>query len=102
MGLTALVETHDEDEVATAVEAGARVIGVNNRNLKDFSVDTSNSQNLRKLVPSDILFVAESGIKTREDVIAVSEAGADAVLVGETLMRASDKKEMLKTLRGEK
>lgn len=101
LGLTALVETHNEEEVAWAVESGARVIGVNNRNLKDFTVNVDNSMNLRKLVPDNILFVAESGIKTHEDVAALSRIGADAVLVGETLMRAPDKKAMLNELRGD-
>ena len=101
LGLTAIVETHDEDEVGKAIDAKARVIGVNNRNLKDFTVNTDNSKNLRKLIPSDVLFVAESGIKTHEDVRALREIGADAVLVGETLMRAEDKKAMLNILRGD-
>ena len=100
LGLSALVETHNEEEVAMAVSAKARIIGVNNRNLKDFSVDTNNSASLRKLVPAGITFVAESGIRTGEDVRALSEIGVDAVLVGETLMRAADKKAMLAELRG--
>lgn len=100
LGLTAIVETHNEDEVYEAVAARARVIGVNNRNLKDFTVDTNNSSNLRKIVPSNILFIAESGIKTPDDVKALKSIGADAVLVGETLMRAPDKKAMLNSLRG--
>ncbi|MCR5617932.1 MAG: indole-3-glycerol phosphate synthase TrpC [Clostridiales bacterium] len=100
LGLTAIVETHNEDEVRSAVDCKARVIGVNNRNLKDFTVDTGNSSDLRKIVPRDILFVAESGIKTHEDVRALADIGADAVLIGETLMRASDKKAMLQSLRG--
>lgn len=100
LGLTAIVETHNEDEVRSAVDCKARVIGVNNRNLKDFTVDTGNSSYLRKIVPQDILFVAESGIKTHEDVRALADIGADAVLIGETLMRASDKKAMLQSLRG--
>ena len=101
LGLTALVETHNEDEVKWAVESGARVIGVNNRNLKDFTVNVDNAMNLRKLVPDNILFVAESGIKTHEDVASLARIGADAVLVGETLMRAPDKKAMLNELRGD-
>ena len=101
LGLTALVETHNEEEVSWAVKSGARVIGVNNRNLKDFTVNVDNSMNLRKMVPDNILFVAESGIKTHEDVAALARIGADAVLVGETLMRASDKKAMLNELRGD-
>ena len=101
MGLTAIVETHNEDEIRSAIEAKARVIGVNNRNLKDFTVDTGNSANLRKIVPSDILFVAESGIKDAEDVRKLSAIGADAILVGETMMRSPDKTKMLRMLKGE-
>ena len=100
LGITAIVETHDEEEVISAIGSKARVIGVNNRNLKDFTVDTCNSSNLRKIIPQDILFIAESGIKNRDDVKALKDIGADAVLIGETLMRASDKKAMLKELRG--
>ncbi|MCL1903635.1 MAG: indole-3-glycerol phosphate synthase TrpC [Oscillospiraceae bacterium] len=87
MGLSALVETHDEDEVKIALEAGARIIGVNNRNLKTFEVDIKLSERLRKLVPLNICFVSESGIKTREDVQSLIQIGADAVLIGETLMK---------------
>ena len=100
LGLSALVETHNEAEVDDALCAGARVIGVNNRNLKDFSVDTENSKRLRKLIPRDILFVAESGVKTAADVCSLRAIGADAVLVGETLMRAEDKTQKLNELRG--
>lgn len=100
LGLSALVEVHDEREVQMAVNAGARVIGVNNRNLKDFTVDAENSRRLRSLVPEDTLFVAESGVKTRADIEALQEIGVDAVLIGEAMMRAEDKKEKLKELRG--
>ena len=100
LGLSALVEVHDEIEVKMALSAGARIIGVNNRNLKDFSVDTNNSKKLRDLVPKDILFVSESGVKTAEDVKAIYDMGADAVLVGETMMKAEDKKEKLIELKG--
>ena len=99
LGLSALVETHDADEVKTALDAGARIIGVNNRNLKDFSVDTGNSMRLKELVGDDIIFVSESGVKDASDVSALKEAGVDAVLVGEALMRAPDKKAMLKSFR---
>lgn len=99
LGLSALVEAHDEAEVSMAIEAGARIIGVNNRNLKDFTVDTNNSKKLRSIIPSDVIFVSESGVKTAEDVKALSDMGADAVLVGETLMRADDKKVKLKELK---
>lgn len=102
LGLSALVEAHDEPEIQMAKSAGARMIGVNNRNLKDFSVDTENSGRLRKMIPQDVLFVSESGIKGREDVEQMIHIGADAVLVGETLMRAEDKKTMLRQLRGER
>lgn len=100
LGLSALVEIHDEKEALTAVNAGARLIGVNNRNLKDFSVDTENSRRLRNLIPRDILFVSESGVKTADDVQALRKIGADAVLVGETLMKAENKCDKLKELRG--
>jgi indole-3-glycerol phosphate synthase len=99
LGLSALVEAHTEEEVASAISAGARVIGVNNRNLKTFEVDLTNSVRLRGLVPKDILFVAESGIKTPEDMAVLKEAGVNAVLIGETLMRSPDKKEQLDRLR---
>ena len=99
LGLSALVETHDESEVQAALGAGARIIGVNNRNLKDFSVDTDNSRKLRELIPHDVLFVSESGVRGAEDVAKLREIGADAVLVGEILMRAPDKKVKLSELR---
>ena len=83
-----------------AVRAGARIIGVNNRNLKDFTVDVHNSERLRKLIPENILFVAESGIKTADDIQVLRDANVNAVLIGETLMRASDKKAMLDGLKG--
>lgn len=91
LGLSALVEVHDEDEAGMALEAGARVIGVNNRNLKDFTVDTALSVRLRDLIPREVLFVSESGVRDAGDVGRLRETGADAVLIGETLMRAPDK-----------
>ena len=100
LGLSALVEAHDDAEVKTALNCGARIIGVNNRNLKDFSVDTGNSKRLRRLIPEDVIFVSESGLKTPQDVQLLREIGADAVLIGETLMRAADKKQKLIELRG--
>lgn len=100
LGISALVEAHDESEIRTAVNAGSRIIGVNNRNLKDFTVDTSNSRRMRELVPENILFVSESGVKTADDIKLLRESGADAVLIGETLMRASDKTAKLSELRG--
>ena len=90
LGLDALVEAHDEEEVSRALAAGAEIIGVNNRNLKDFSVDTNNSKKLRKLIPDNILFISESGIKGPEDIAAVKDMGADGVLIGQVLMRSSD------------
>ena len=100
LGLSALVEAHDECEVRMALNAGARMIGVNNRNLKDFSVDTGNSRRFRKLIPPDVLFVSESGVSCAEDVRKLCEIGADAVLIGETLMRAENKAARLAELRG--
>ena len=100
LGLSALVETHDENEIKTACAAGAKIIGVNNRNLKNFTVDTGHSLTLRKIVPPDILFVTESGITNAEDVARAKAAGVNAVLVGETLMRAADKRQMLNRLKG--
>lgn len=100
LGLSALVEAHDEHETKIAVQSGARIIGVNNRNLKDFTVDIDNSRRLRELIPSDVLFVSESGVKNAEDVANLRIIGADAVLIGETLMRAADKKAKLDELRG--
>ena len=100
LGLSALVEAHDETEVATALRAGARMIGVNNRNLKDFSVNMDNCRRLRDLIPREVIFVAESGVKDASDVARLREIGADAVLIGEALMRAEDKKARLAELRG--
>ena len=100
LGLSALVEAHDEKEAESALRAGARIIGVNNRNLKDFSVDTDNSRRLRALIPPEVLFVSESGVTGREDVARLQELGADGVLIGEALMRAPDKKAALAALRG--
>ena len=99
LGLSSLVEAHDEREIAAAVGAGARVIGVNNRNLKDFTVDTGNSGKLRSLVPDDIVFVSESGVSDAGDVKRLYDAHVDAVLIGEALMRASDRKAKLAELR---
>lgn len=101
LGLSALVEAHDETEIASAVAAGARIIGVNNRNLKDFTVNTDNSARLRQLIPEGVIFVSESGVKDAADIARLREIGTDAVLIGETLMRASDKKAKLEELKGE-
>ena len=99
LGLAALVETHDEKEIASAVSAGARIIGVNNRNLKDFTVDFSNAQRLREKIPAGSIYVAESGVKGPEDVALLHRIGADAALIGEAFMRAEDKQAMLQRLR---
>lgn len=100
VGLSALVETHDEEEVKRALNAGAGIIGVNNRDLKTFTVDVNNSIRLRKLVPANIVFVSESGIKTKEDIASLRENNVNAVLIGETLMRCEDKGKMLYELSG--
>ncbi len=102
VGLSALTEAHTVQEIETSVRAGARIIGVNNRNLGDFTVDPQNAVRLRGYVPEGILFVAESGIRTPADVQAARDAGADAVLIGETLMRAADKTKALHELRGDR
>lgn len=100
LGLSALVEVHDEKEMETALAAGARVIGVNNRNLKDFTVDIGNSICLRNLAPERCVFVAESGIRTRADIQELETAKVDGVLIGETFMRSPDKRAELNKLRG--
>ena len=100
LGLSALVEVHNEAEAETALQAGARIIGVNNRSLKDFSVDPDNSRRLRALIPREVLFVSESGVRSAGDIAVLRELGADGVLIGETLMRAADKKSALAELRG--
>lgn len=98
--IDALVETHDEAEIESAVKAGAKIIGVNNRNLKDFSVNFENAKRLRGLIPSDCIYVAESGVTGPEDVEILRSIGADAVLVGEALMRSNDKKAMISAFKG--
>lgn len=90
LGMSALVEVHDEIELERALNSGARIIGLNNRNLADFSVDLATTERLASLVPRDRIRVSESGIHSREDVRRVARAGADAILVGEALMRAND------------
>lgn len=101
LGLSVLVEAHDAREIESAAEIGARIIGVNNRDLRDFSVNTNHAQALRQYVPAGTLFVAESGIRSHDDILRAKEARADAVLVGETLMRAEDKSAALRALKGE-
>lgn len=100
LGLSALVEAHTEEEVKSALDAGARIIGVNNRNLKDFTVDITTCTRLRSLVPKEILFIGESGIKTSGDIENLRNAGVNGVLIGETLMRIADKKQALSELNG--
>ncbi len=99
LGLSALVETHNEDEIKTAINSGARIIGVNNRNLKDFTIDTKNSENLRKLVPKDIIFIAESGITNAQDIKNLKNNNVNGVLIGETLMKAQNKQQKLLELK---
>ena len=99
--MSALVEAHDADEIERAKQAGARIIGVNNRNLKDFSVDIGHSARLRQLAGEDTVFVSESGIRTPEDMRTLCENGTDAVLIGEMLMRAPDRQAALRALKRE-
>lgn len=99
LGMSALVEAHDGTEIERALACRASIVGVNNRNLKDFSVDIENSVRLRKMVPEEVLFVSESGITTPQDVGVLKENGTDAVLIGETLMRSKNVKETLARLR---
>ncbi|MBR4529605.1 MAG: indole-3-glycerol phosphate synthase TrpC [Lachnospiraceae bacterium] len=96
LGLSALVECHDEREIDEALNAGARIVGVNNRNLRDFSVDTSLSDRLGALIPDGIVLVSESGVKGAEDIARLKNTRADAVLVGEALMRATDRQKTLR------
>ena len=99
LGLDALVETHNEQEIASAVAAGARIIGVNNRDLKSFNVDFSNAARLRDRIPPDCIYVAESGVAAPEDAARLRAIGADAALVGEALIRAPDKAAMISAMR---
>lgn len=99
LGLSALVEAHDGDEINSAIEAGARIIGVNNRNLKDFTVDLSNSKKLRPSIPKDIFFVAESGILNVDDALSLIRSGADALLIGEAMMRSTDKRAFIEEIK---
>jgi indole-3-glycerol phosphate synthase len=102
LGMSALVETHTKSEVFSALDAGAEIVGVNNRDLRTFEVDLNTSVELRRFVPECILFVSESGIKTREDIELLESVGADAVLIGEYMMRAENKGEYLLRLKGGK
>ena len=99
LGLSAIVEVHDSTEIMRALSVGAEIIGVNNRDLTDFSVDINNSISLRRCVGEDIVFISESGIKSHEDIIRLKENHVDAVLIGETLMKSDDKKAMISELK---
>ena len=99
LGLSAIVEAHDSDEIMRAMTVGAEIIGVNNRNLKDFTVDIENSINLRRRVSGDVIFISESGIKTHHDVTRLKENNVDAVLIGETLIKSDDKMAMILELK---
>ncbi|MCI1959086.1 MAG: indole-3-glycerol phosphate synthase TrpC [Clostridia bacterium] len=99
LGISALVEAHDEKEIKSAADAGARIIGVNNRNLKNFTVDFSNAQRLREEIPENVIYVAESGVKTADDVHLIKSIDADAVLIGEAFMKSENKKQMLDDFR---
>ena len=101
LGLSCLVEAHDEAEIKQAIEVGAKIIGVNNRNLRNFQVNVENTLNLRQAIPKEILMVAESGIQNRSDIALLEKAQIDAVLIGETLMKASDRQAKIRELRGE-
>ena len=100
LGMEALVEAHDEEEIGRAVKAGAGIIGVNNRDLKTFRVDMTNSIRLKGIAPEDTVFVSESGIRTADDIARLRASRIDAVLIGETLMRSGDRKKMLEQLNG--
>ncbi len=102
LGLAALVETHNGEDLAQAIKAGADIIGVNNRNLSTFKTDISHTINLASMVPNNVLLVSESGIFTSEDVNKLAEAGAHAVLVGESLVRSNDPEQKIRELLGGK
>lgn len=99
LGMQAIVEAYTADEVTRALKSGAKIIGINNRNLKDFKVDFQNSLKLRAMIPAGIPVVAESGIKTQEDVETLASAGFNAILMGETLMRANNKQQLIKAFK---
>lgn len=101
LGISAVTEVHDEKEAETALETGAKIIGANNRDLKTFAVDIGVSLRIKKIIPDNIVFVAESGIKKRSDIIMLEEAGVNAVLIGESLMREKDKAAAIKRLKGD-
>lgn len=99
LGISALVETHNEEEIESALAADARIIGVNNRNLKDFSVNLAQGKELRDYIPKDKIFVAESGILTIEDGISYVDSGADALLIGEALMKSQDRANFIQKIK---
>ncbi len=99
LGLSCLFEAHDAEEVERCLAAGARILGVNNRNLKDFTVDINNSVRLREMVPADIIFVSESGISKSSDVKTLKSNGTNAVLIGEMLMRSNEKSKLIAELK---
>lgn len=101
LGLCSLVEVHSENELESALEAGAKILGINNRNLKTFDVDLNTTLRLVKRVPDDVIIISESGIKTRDDIKKLQDNGVSGVLIGETLMRSEDKAKMLQNLMGE-
>ena len=100
LGMSALVEAHSSMQVKKALRVGAKIIGVNNRDLRNFEVDLNNSIELRSMIPENIIFVSESGIKTYDDIKTLEENNVDAVLVGETLMRSHDKRKTFEILQG--
>ena len=98
--MSALVEAHDEEEIEKAIKSGARIIGVNNRDLSDFSVDLNTTLKLRDMVDDDVIFVSESGIKTRKDIELLEKHHVNAVLIGEAMMKSHDKRHTLEVLKG--
>lgn len=100
LGMSALVEAHDEGEIKRALAAGAKIIGTNNRNLKNFTVDFSNSERLRQFVPADRVFIAESGVKQPTDARELQQHNIHVALIGETLMRAQNKTQLIRQLKG--
>jgi indole-3-glycerol phosphate synthase len=98
LGMDCLVEVHSEKEVETAIESGARIIGINNRDLSTFEVNINTTERLRRLIPSDRIVVSESGLKTREDIEKLKELGVNAVLIGEALVSAPDIRNKIKEL----
>ena len=100
LNLNCLVETHNEDEIKKALNSGAKIIGINNRDLKTFTVDINTSLKLRKFIPNNKILISESGIKTAEDIKILKQAGFNGVLIGESMMKSKNKKQFLSELRG--